>query len=149
MEKLSIKSKDESSTNVSNHEEANIMIVDSELKMNELTKKPKSKLFSKNPHLNILLTLYQNSIYYYFLKASKIIQTSYLKYISPFEEKTNLKCLVYILDFGLVVYLNEKFFVKGSNWFNYKSDQVKISFNFEIILGRTRNNTSQAQDSPF
>jgi hypothetical protein len=83
----------------------------------------KSVKSEKQPFYKQILEFYQKSIYYYFIKASKLLRTKKLKYISPFKKKSILPCVVCILDLGIVIYLNQKHFLNSSSWFDIKTDK--------------------------
>lgn len=89
------------------------------------TEKSSQKENKKNPVMTKILDSYKTSIFFYFLKASTIKKTKNLKYLSPFESKPKLPCLVSILDFGIIIYLNPKCFRQNSSWYN-KEPQIQV-----------------------
>ena len=83
------------------------------------SKKKKSKNSINTEKLKgIILNIYKNSIYYEFLKASTILYQEYLDYLTPIHPKKKLSSFVIEMDFGIVMLIKGKYFIKKNNWYS-------------------------------
>ena len=90
----------------------------------------------------ILLNIFENSVYLEFLKVAQVLSFEYLKYVSPLNTKKLIRSYVILTDFGIAVLIMKEFFVRGTTWWGGSDlpapeetgDQPKLPFRREYFL---------------